>query len=257
LDVVIPTYGRATKARQHTLRQILETGIEPTLVVQEREAESYHWYAGPVWVLPDHVHTIAPTRDHIIHDMPGSDHVLMLDDDLQFAVRRTDDPTKFRQPNPLDIREMLGEADRELHNHPHIALGSREGGNRNTERFMWNTRMMRALGYSRKFMKERGITFHPMEVMEDFHVTLQILRSGRDCLVLNNWVTNQAGGSDASGGCSTFRTKELHEKNAYVLASRHPGFVKVVKKTTKGAWGGGERTDVVVSWKQARKHGHA
>lgn len=38
---------------------------------------------------------------------------------------------------------------------------------------------------------------------------------------------------------------------AHQLHSLHPDFVKVVKKTTKGAWGGGERTDVTVAWKKA------
>jgi len=38
-----------------------------------------------------------------------------------------------------------------------------------------------------------------------------------------------------------------------LLAELHPGLVKVVTKETKGAWGGGTRTDVVVQWKKALK----
>jgi hypothetical protein len=41
------------------------------------------------------------------------------------------------------------------------------------------------------------------------------------------------------------------ESSAKGLAELHPGFVKVVRKETKGAWGGGERVDVQIQWKKA------
>lgn len=259
MDIVIPTLGRCDMRRQHTLRQLMEADIVPIMVVQPHEA---NWWAQLVeqekvelHVLPEKVKGISATRDHIIHDMPGSNLVCMLDDDLQFAVRRTDDKTKFRQPQPVDIVEMLSSIHRSLAYHPHISIGSREGGNRVTEPVSLNTRMMRVLAYDRKVLKEEGVLFHPMQVMEDFHVTLQLLRLGYDCAVLNAWVSNQAGGSAAPGGCSTFRTLELQAQEAAKLAARHPGFVKVVKKNTKAAWGGQERTDVVVYWKRAAQVG--
>jgi hypothetical protein len=229
------------------------------MVVQPHEAR---WWRGlhsfwkfDVHTLPENVKGIAATRDYIIHDMPGNDPVCMFDDDLHFAVRRDDDRTKFRQPEPADIARMVDSIYLALEHSPHVSIGAREGGNRVTEEVSLNTRMMRVLAYDRHVLRKLGITFAPMEVMEDFHVTLQLLRAGCDCAVLNNWVSNQAGGSDAPGGCSTFRTLEVQSRNAHLLAARHPGFVKAVKKQTKTAWGGQERTDVVVQWKQARKAG--
>jgi len=73
--------------------------------------------------------------------------------------------------------------------------------------------------------------------------------------MLNEWCNNQAEGSGASGGCSAFRTMDLHSDNAQLLAKLHAPYVKVVRKETKGAWGGGARTDVIVYWKKARQHG--
>lgn len=254
MDIVIPTLGRALNKLQPTFNQLLEAGVEATLVVQPHEEKLYR-HIGPLHVLPEKVKGIAATRDYIIHDMVGDSRVCMMDDDLHFAVRRDDDRTKFRQPDSEDIRAMVREISRSLDNFPHVSIGSREGGNRVTDPVSYNTRMMRVLAYDREVLKREQITFAPMEVMEDFHVTLQLLRRGYDCAVLNNWVSNQAGGSDATGGCSTFRTLELQAKNAHRLAARHPGFVKVVEKTTKTAWGGATRTDVVVQWKQARKAG--
>jgi hypothetical protein len=254
MDIYIPTLGRAKLDQQHTLRQLLAAGIKPTLVVQPHEfLDALELTPDcPVLCLPAQVKGIAPTRDHILHDVAGSRKVLMLDDDLHFAVRRQDDPTKFRQPEPEDIRAMVAALDAALDNSAHVSIGAREGGNRNTAALLWNTRMMRVLAYRRDVLKRECITFAPMEVMEDFHVTLQLLRAGYDCVVENRWVSNQAGGSAAPGGCSTFRTAELHAKNAELLAQKHPTFVRVVEKQTKGAWGGGTRIDVQVQWKKAR-----
>jgi hypothetical protein len=264
MEIVIPTLGRAAVALQHTLRQLIAANLPVTLVVQPQEYELYNkmisrvpeWSRVRIEHMPARVKGIAATRDWIINDMYYGDHkVLMLDDDLHFAVRREDDRTKFRQPESSDIYEMVQAIDGALDAYPHVSIGSREGGNRVTEEFCYNTRMMRVLAYDRAVLRKHNIAFSVMDVMEDFHVTLSLLREGHDCLVLNNWVSNQAGGSAAKGGCSTFRTPELQAENAYRLAARHPGFVKVVKKATKTAWGGGERTDVTVSWKKAAAAG--
>lgn len=231
-----------------------EAGIETTLVVQDKEAEEYKKMTGPhkFYTLPPAITRLSPTRDHIIHDMSGDDHVVFMDDDLDFAVRRQDARGKFRQPQPGDLEAMFAAIDRRLDGFPMVGIGSREGGNRVTEQYVYNTRIMRVLAFSRKYLREKGIFFTPLTVMEDFHVNLQILRSGADTCVLNDWVSNQRGGSDAPGGCSVYRTKEVQHNSAVALAARHPGFVKVVQKETKGAWGGGTRTDVIVSWKRAR-----
>lgn len=253
MDVIIHTLGRAKRSLQHTLRALTEDEIKPILVVQQHEVSEYSWYWGTVHALPPYIARLAETRDYIIHDMPGDDHVVFMDDDLDFAVRREDDRGKFRKPATADLAIMLGVMDKTLERHPMVGIGSREGGNRVTESRLYNTRIMRVLGFRRSYLKEKALFFRPLTVMEDFHINLQILRSGADTCVLNNWVSNQRGGSDAPGGCSTYRTKEVQTESARKLAALHPGFVRVVEKTTKGAWGGGTRTDVVVSWKRARK----
>jgi hypothetical protein len=253
MQILIHTYGRADPKRQHTLMQLTEADIWPTLVVQHREKDMYEWYDGGVYVLPEDISTLTPTRDHLIHDMEGPDRVVFLDDDLHFAVRREDDRTKFRQPQPTDIQRMFQNVSDMLSHVPHVGIGAREGGNRNTEKVLMNTRIMRVLAYSRRYLRENHITFSPLVVMEDFHVNLQILRSGADTVVLNDYVSNQAGGSNAPGGCSHYRSDAVQTAAAHMLAARHPGFVRVAQKATKAAWGGGTRTDVVVQWKAARR----
>ena len=207
----------------------------------------------PVYVLPPKVSTLAHTRDHLIHEYGGSHKVVFLDDDLQFAVRRKDDRTKFRQPEGDDLKKMFETIEYKLDRHPMVGIGAREGGNRTTEDFLYNTRIMRVLAFKRQYLQQKQITFAPLVVMEDFHVNLQVLRSGADTCVCNEWVSNQSGGSDAPGGCSEYRTSEVQTQSAHLLAARHPGLVRIVEKTMKTAWGGKTRTDVVISWKKARE----
>lgn len=255
MDVLIPTYGRPLPERQHTLRALRADGVLPVLVVQHREHTAYSWYEGPVHVLPPDLTTVAPTRDYLIHNrIWHAERVVMLDDDLHFFARRTDDPTKFRALAAGELRRMLEQIEAMLHVHPHVGIAPREGGNRNTEPYLLNTRIMRVLGYDRTYLRQHSITFAPLPVMEDFHVSLQILKSGKDIVVLNNWCNNQAEGSGATGGCSTYRTPALQAQAALMLESRHHPYVKVVRKQTKTAWGGGTRTDVTIQWKKARQH---
>lgn len=255
MDIVIPTYGRPQQSRQHTLNALVADGLLPVLLVQHREHHLYQWYHGPVHVLPPEIQTVAPTRDYLIHnEVWESRFVVMLDDDLHFFARRQDDPTKFRNLESGELGRMLAQLEGMLDRFPHVGIAPREGGNRNTEPFMLNTRIMRVLGYDRDFLRQHAVTFAPMPVMEDFHVSLQLLKLGRDTLVLNNWCNNQAEGSDAAGGCSTYRTAALQAEAAHLLAGLHAPYVKVVEKETKTAWGGGTRTDVTIQWKKARNH---
>ena len=252
MDVLIHTSGRATLAQQHTLRALLADNVDVSLIVQAKEAEAYSKIHNKIEVLPAHITTLATTRDFIIHDRKGSDHVVFLDDDLTFAVRRTDDRSKFLPPVVGDLQRMVDTINVRLLRHPMVGIGAREGGNRVVDDFVYNSRIMRVLAFRRPYLQERMLCFHPMVVMEDFHINLQILRSGADTCICNNWVSNQAGGSDAPGGCSVYRTDAVQSDSAHQLAKLHPGFVAVVRKMTKTAWGGKTRTDVTIQWKKAR-----
>lgn len=256
MDILIHTYGRATLPQQHTLQALLSADILPTLVIQHREIDLYGWYKGPIHVLPPHLQTLSPTRDYLIHDKSWKDDkVVFFDDDLHFFVRRKDDRTKFAAPTADDLRRMVDSIAAQLAVQPHVGIAPREGGNRNTQDSLLNTRIMRVLGYRRSYLREKNITFTPLVVMEDFHVNLQVLESGADTLLLNNWCSNQAGGSDAPGGCSTYRTSAVQSTAAHQLALLHPAYVRVVQKATKTAWGGGTRDDVIIQWKKAREGG--
>lgn len=249
MDILIHTYGRAD--RQTTYKNLSPTIRDKViLVVQKREADLYQNYPN-LLVLPEDITQLAETRQHLMDSYVAADNICILDDDLQFAVRRDDDRTRFRQPQEQDIDRMFNALEVNVSETvPLVGVGAREGGNFNPEPFLEATRQMRLHCINLPTYRKLGIRFDRVQVMEDFDVTLQFLEAGYPNLVLNDWVTNQAG-SNTAGGCSHYRTLEVQAESAYRLAELHPGIVTAVKKSTKTSWGGKERIDVRVKWKQA------
>lgn len=220
------------------------------LVVRASEAEEY-WSGYPLFVLPQEVPPdIGSVRQHLL-DHFSNEKICMLDDDLQFAVRRLDDPTKFRNAEFADIDQMFLSIERQLDlGHCLVGVAAREGANRVTKPYLTATRQMRIHAINAMVYHGLGIRYDRISLMEDFDVILQFLEAGYPNIVLNDWVSNQAG-SNTEGGCSSYRTLAAQEAAAKALHGLHPDFVKVVKKQTKTSWRGQERTDVTVQWKRA------
>jgi hypothetical protein len=195
---------------------------------------------------------IGPTRQRIMKYAYHTGHtkVCMMDDDLSFFERRKDDPTKLLKASSASIAKMFSTIDRMLNRYAHVGVAAREGANRCIDEFIFNNRMLRVLAYRVDMLHNLKVQHDRLPVMEDFDVTLQLLRRGLPNAILNHWAQDQ-GTSNAAGGCSTYRTQELQADGANGLKALHENFVTVVTKTTKGAWGGGDRTDVRVAWKKA------
>jgi hypothetical protein len=246
MKIVIPTYGRWKRQRTfYNLPPHIQK--ETQLVVQQSEAINYQGF-DPI-VLPGGIYDIATTRDWIIDHWPD-EHILMLDDDLDFAMRRMDDPTKFEPVHDLSL--AIEEIDLNLHRYAHVSMSPREGGNRNTDRFKINGRAMRVLGYDAPVIRRLGLKFAPYTFMCDFGMTLELLTRGYPNLILNYYVNNQAG-SQAMGGCSTQRTPELQAAAAEYLESKFPNYVTL---TSKPGWGKeATRVDVKIQWQRAYKAG--
>lgn len=185
-----------------------------------------------------------------ILDNCSSNKVVMLDDDLVFATRRKDDPTKFREAAPNEIGSLFDDIEQMLDQYAHVGVSGREGANRRTEPRITVGRMTRILGYQVDVLKANNIRLDEMQLMEDFNTTLRLLRAGYPNMIINYMVQNQ-NGSDTSGGVSTYRTRDKQAAAAEELARKHPAFVSVVEKSPKTAWGGLPRKDVVIQWKRA------
>lgn len=252
MKIYIPTRGRAQKQITY---HALPAGIQKltTLVVDYSERHMYPCYPN-VLVLPPTKDTIGRVRQAICdwHDTTKyGPSLLMMDDDLSFYRRRTDQPDKFEDVEDNDVVYMVRALDHVMNKvgFKHAGIMAREGGNRMVADKQ-NTRLLRVLAYNVETMRKHNVRFDRLIVMEDFDVALQLLQLGYPSMALCSWVHNQVG-SGAAGGCSLYRTLERQAEGARGLHKLHPRFVKVVEKTTKTAWGGATRIDVMVQWKKA------
>jgi hypothetical protein len=182
---------------------------------------------------------------------------MMLDDDIRFLVRRSPDTWQLRGTEPSEVAEMLGSVEWWLQQHEHVGVSAREGNNRigTGDRTLRNdcTRTLRALAYQTEAFL--SVEHCRVEVMEDFDVNLQILRQGGSNTCLHYWAQGQKQ-TNAPGGCSTYRTHEVHERSAEKLAELHPGLVSLREKKNKTDAGGfGTRKEVTIQWKKAHQEG--
>lgn len=261
LQIFIPTFGRSEN-------QVTWNNLPPNvqkhtrLVVQTKEAlanvKAYDSHGAGMILLPEWITSISPTRQYLVDSF--GPYILMLDDDLDFAVRRADEPTKFTPATGRDITHMVDTIHEVLIHgrEPLVGVSAREGANYDTSQFKFATRQLRVHGVDTEIFKEKNIRYDRIPFMEDFDVTLQVLEAGYTNRVLNGWVHNQRGGSNAKGGCSGTRTPKKQEEAARRLKELHPDFVTVVSKIS-GNWDGGnyaERYDVRISWKKAHNEHH-
>lgn len=241
----------------NTLRN-LQGIVDVTLYVPaDQKAEYAAAYPG-VEIIGHKATGISQTRKALAayhsRKYPTDPRIIMMDDDLRFYTRRKDDAGKFTDATKAEITAMFAAVGKAMYDYALVGITSREGGN-NVLADEHNTRTTRFLAYNLDFIKQAGAKFGRIELMEDFDMQLQLSRAGYSSILLHSWAQGQKD-SGAPGGCSTYRTPELQAACAHQLAAFHPGFVKVVEKTTKTSFGGGTRVDVQVSWKKAYASSH-
>lgn len=261
MRIFIPSLGRANIMHRATLSKIPESWLTlTTLVCQAHEAEEYEQqsraFGCGLLVLPEEIKRITPTREYIgrMCQEEEIDKMVMLDDDIEFYTRRKqftqdEDWWKLSAPDDTDVELMLNCISVDLDTYAHVGVSGREGNNRVRDPFVENTRYMRLLAYRTDMYMacEHG----RVEVMEDFDIALQLLRAGHKNKVYYRWAQGQAK-TQAAGGCSVWRTHDVHNAGAERLAELHPQFVRTRQKENKTDAGGfGTRTEVTVQWKRA------
>lgn len=252
LKLYILSRGRAE--RQPTLDTLPHSlRCNATLVVPTTEADAYKVHGVDVLCVPRSVWCLPMKRQWLLryHNRKGScQKIVMLDDDMGFAVRRLDHPGRFRQATARDVLYMFREVSAVLNEYAHAGVLAREGSGHTRGARFYCTRAVRLHGYDVDVLLRERIRMDRLVAMEDFDTTLQLLRKGHPNVILGNYCHGQ-GRSDAPGGCSIYRTPEVQRETALKLAELHAPFVKVVEKRARGEGRWSTRTDVVVSWKKA------
>jgi len=249
MKLFIPTYKRLDK--QITWGNLPDSIREWTYLVCPEEEVSLHRAAGRQVVgTPPTVKGIAQTRQWVIENS-DDDQVLMADDDQSFKTRE-EGSYKLRAMVEDDYNEMVLSVLENLKIYNAVGISAQAGNNRSFPKTIISPgRMYNMYAFNRNVLIDNNIRFDEMTVMEDFHVTLSLLKMGMPNAILQNWCWSSPG-SNAAGGCSTYRSAQVQKEGALKLAQLHSPFVTVVEKESK-AWGNGleSRTDVRVQWKKA------
>lgn len=187
----------------------------------------------------------------------------MMDDDVDFLVRRSPEDWQLVGQSEEDTRDMLDTMHDMLDAHAMVGISSREGNNRvgvgapDAECMVAvNTRIMRVFGIRVDDWLE--MEHGRVEVMEDFDLTLQLLRSGRTNANLFYWANGQRM-TNMPGGCSTYRSHEVQDRSARRLQELHgERIVRLRQKQNKTDREGlGTRTEVTIMWKRAAEEGRS
>lgn len=265
MNVYIPTYkrGTTTSLLNGPLKDMDPYTLAHTfLVVHPDEEEQYTRSLGHTRF--DMVQTLTCYQQGVgnmglIRQWIGrhaaehnSPKFLMLDDDIVFYRRKSPDAFNLRYVKPEEFTGVVEIIDHLLNNgYGHVAISPREGNNRLDEPngyYTENTRYSRAQAFrTADFLAcEHG----RVQFMEDFDINLQLLRRGIPNAVIYSWAQGQKM-TNATGGCSTFRTHAVHDEDVQKLIQYHPEFVRPRLKTNKTGGDFGVRTEVTISWKKA------
>jgi TET-associated glycosyltransferase-like protein len=277
--IVIPSRGRADPSQQVTLRNFerLKIKRDTLLAVPAAEYDRYcriRFDGMRVVKVPGDVRGISETRAWIMTDLAIAEkqrYVCMMDDDLDFCWRPDMRDVRLSMADGpqttglLDVLEGWLKREQLVHvgvsarqNNHQFPSASDVGENGEPREWREAARMMNMYAYDTQFLRKNGLKLGRIPVMEDFDLTLQLLRMGVPNRVSYRWCWNQRG-SGKIGGCSTYRTAEMQADAARKLAEWHGDFVRLKIKTSKkgsGSWEGmKERLDVNVQWQMAYRAG--
>lgn len=234
MKIVIPTKGRI--ANQLTLENLPpDLYVRTILVCPSNERfwlSQRHPHIGGVVVQPDDEMGIAFKRKWIVETCE-EDKIVMLDDDLRFAVRRDDNRGLFRKATAEDILRAFEELDNRLSPEiPHAGFSVRGSGiGASAKEGGWQTtgkRMIYTLGYYLPIVKKE-VEFGRILSHEDMDITLQLLSKGYPNAVNFSFVVDQKFGNP--GGCSQERKISDANDDCMLLAHYFPSYVSVDEKT--------------------------
>lgn len=254
--IYIPTYRRV--GRQETWKWLSPRWRERAfLVARPEEVDPLRAQGFQVLECPET--GIGNTRQWILdqHDIEdGGRRIVMMDDDLRFYLRRTDDPGKFvyfEKGGPVwdDLMEDLLEC---LDYVPLAGIVNRSGANRDASPYRLNTRLHDVLAWDLEVARAEGIRINRVPFMEDFDTSLQFLTRGYPTLALGLYCKGD-NGSNTPGGCSEYRDRFGQAEAAMWMKETWPDYVTI---TTRPGWNGemaGSRTDVRIAWSRAYRDG--
>jgi hypothetical protein len=254
--IIIPTLGRMDKQLTYNNLPKKYQDIVHFVVQAHEFGAMKERYGDKVVCLPEHINRIAPTREWIFNEYNNTRH-MVFDDDLDFVVKEPNpDPngTKWlsRQNTDQDFEDAFALIESWIDEG--VAHGSLLPAWVIPDVKQWpireNQRIMTNVFYDGPVIP-RDIEWNRVPAAEDFDVNLQLLTRGFKNRVSAKYMVT-CSETNAEGGCSTWRTLEVHNNAQRLLAELWPDFVKVREKTvTSGPWKGQIKLATTIQHKKA------
>jgi hypothetical protein len=265
MRIYIPSRGRADPRLQYTSRILNDAGIVHYLVVRPDEMEAYQIMLNhhadefrhtKLLDRPESCTNLSQTLSHLIRVSAGIGvNCLLLDDDLRFSRRISQKGPELRKADPQDMPELIARLAALLDGDVKMAGISARTMNQNRypDTVQYCGRQMQAHAIDTEFFVDEGIDPARVICKSDFHMTLCVLEAGYRNAIICDYTVDQASGSNAKGGVSTYRTAEVINEGAELLKQLHPDYVKIVEKATVWKGMSGIRKEVNIGWKKAYK----
>jgi len=230
-----------------TIKETLEQGMQPMVVVPQEEVGAYRVAFPTATVIGTAAHGIGPTRQFILEHAraSGAERFWMLDDDL-------DDPRTrehFMAPYTfLPWPDWLA-AIEDLTNDPRI--GAATGM---TRQYGWpedSAIPNKRVGYAILMRTAMPVTYWPF-LHEDTDMTLQILRAGFRTIKLPQFVFHTTTMGWRGGGCGQDYEAGADERAGDVLLRKWEAIVPGLVRLTKNKEG---KTVTRIKWSVFRQEG--
>ena len=253
--IIIPTLGRMDKQTTYNnLPDKYKTIVR--FVVQSHEYEEMNSrYPNKVLCLPPEINRIAPTREWIFNQFKTF-RFMVFDDDLDFVVKQPNqgEGTKWLSSKftDQDFDDAFALMDQWMNEG--IAYGGLLPAWVIPDLSQWPVRecqriMTNVFYDGPKIPKD--IEWTRVPAAEDFDVNLQLLTRGFKNRISAKYMVT-CSETNAEGGCSTWRTLEVHNESQRKLAELWPDFVTVrEKEVPSGPWKGKIKLATTIQHKKA------
>ena len=250
MHIYIPSLGRATSLKVHLY---IPSDIPATVLVSRKEIRQYRKNYPELDFVVCPYDRIAQRKQWALENS-HDDIVMFVDDDLKFFSRPDSNSPKLVNllDSPRVQRRMWRMVRRAFETFPMVGISHRAGNNHIMTPYRDCTKLNACWGVDRRVLFKEGIRIDTTDLMEDFQVCLSLLTRGYKNRSYFRWAWDQWGtGSNAPGGCSTWRTPEIQAENARKLHALFPDYVSLVEKNAKKGWYGHPRLDVRIQWRKA------